>query len=214
MSKERTRDRLLYLLKTRGQQTTSTLARKLSLTPMAVRLHLQQLEDEGLLESSNEPQRIGRPRQAWSLTAAGHKRFPEGYGDLAVDLILEAKRQFGSTAVDSLLASRMKKQTATYRQHMPAADAPLVKRLRALAKLRSEDGYMVEITQHSDGSFSLIENHCPVCAAAMICIGLCSTELQMFEELLGRDVSIERLEHVLNDDRRCTYRISQHQPSA
>jgi predicted ArsR family transcriptional regulator len=203
----RTRDRLLYLLKTRGAQSTPNLARKLSLTPMAVRLHLQSLEEEGLLHSTNEPQKLGRPRKSWSLTRAGHKRFPESYGDLAVDLILETKRQFGGAAIDSLLEARLVKQTATYKASMPPSTAELGKRVQALARLRSEDGYMAETRKQADGCFLLIENHCPICAAATVCVGLCNTELRLFEAVLGRGVLVERQEHLLNDERRCTYRI-------
>jgi predicted ArsR family transcriptional regulator len=32
--------------------------------------------------------------------------------------------------------------------------------------LRTEEGYMAEFEAEPDGSFLLIENHCPICAAA------------------------------------------------
>jgi predicted ArsR family transcriptional regulator len=210
----RTRDRLLYLLKTRGPLSTPVLARKLELTPMAVRLHLQELETQGLLQSDTQAHGVGRPRKVWSLTATGHRLFPEGYGDLAVDLLQEAQRQFGTDGVETLLRARRDNLTRSYRRHMPPAPAPLSKRVRALARLRSDEGYMAEVVRHKDGSFSLIENHCPVCAAAMICVGLCNIEQQMFEELLGRDVSVERREHILQGARRCTYRIITRSASA
>ena len=209
----RTRDRLLYLLKTRGPQTAARLAERLDLTAMAVRLHLYQLHEGGLLTTSESAQRVGRPRKIWSLSAEGHQRFPESYSDLAIDLLREARQQFGSSGVDKLLDARIRGQTETYRQRMPTTEAPLPQRVRALARLRSVDGYMAETTRHADGSFSLIENHCPICSAATLCIGLCATELRMFEELLGGGVAIERTEHVLSDSRRCTYRITPRKPS-
>jgi len=204
---QKTRDRLLYLLKTRGPLATPVLARRLTLTGMAIRLHLQALQEEGLVTSTSEAHGVGRPRKVWSLTGAGHQRFPEGYGDLAVDLLQEAKRRFGAPGLEALLQARQKKQTAHYAQFMPAPQAPLEKRVRTLARLRSEDGYMAEVTRHRDGTYSLIENHCPICAAATLCVGLCDTEMQLFQELLGNQVTITRREHLLQGSRRCTYRI-------
>lgn len=53
----------------------------------------------------------------------------------------------------------------------------------------------------------LIENHCPICAAATLCQGLCTTELELFRDVLGPDVQVERTEYLLDGDRRCVYRI-------
>lgn len=116
---ERTRDRLLYLLKTRGPQSAAQLAKRLALTAMAVRLHLYALHEDGQLTTRSAPQRIGRPRKIWSLTRAGHQRFPESYGDLAIDLLREARQQFGSDGIEKLLEARMRTLTETYRQRMP-----------------------------------------------------------------------------------------------
>jgi predicted ArsR family transcriptional regulator len=57
------------------------------------------------------------------------------------------------------------------------------------------------------GGFSLVENHCPICAAARACVGLCDGELRLFQEVLGPRVRIAREEHILAGARRCRYRI-------
>jgi predicted ArsR family transcriptional regulator len=85
---------------------------------------------------------------------------------------------------------------------------PLERKLDALAKVRSEEGYMAEIRRETDGSFLLVENHCPICAAANACQGFCSTELDLFRSVLGPSVSVERAEHIIKGDNRCVYRIS------
>ena len=38
-------------------------------------------------------------------------------------------------------------------------------RVRTVARLRTEEGYMAEFEAEPDGSFLLLENHCPICAA-------------------------------------------------
>jgi predicted ArsR family transcriptional regulator len=60
----------------------------------------------------------------------------------------------------------------------------------------------------ADGGFLLIENHCPICAAAAVCQGLCREELSLFRRVLGSEVRVERTDHVLAGARRCAYRIT------
>jgi len=66
---------------------------------------------------------------------------------------------------------------------------------------------MAEVLRQPDDSFLLIENHCPICAAATACSKLCDAELQVFQAILGEGTVIEREEHMLAGDRRCVYRI-------
>ena len=66
---------------------------------------------------------------------------------------------------------------------------------------------MAEVLPQADGSMLLVENHCPICAAAEACTGLCAKELEIFQALLGEHVEIERTEHILKGSRRCAYRI-------
>ncbi|MBD2034478.1 hypothetical protein H6F76_05445 [Leptolyngbya sp. FACHB-321] len=67
---------------------------------------------------------------------------------------------------------------------------------------------MAEVMAQTDGTFFLAEKHCPICAVATACIGLCQMELEIFQAVLGEDVTIERIEHILMGDRRCVYRVN------
>ncbi len=66
---------------------------------------------------------------------------------------------------------------------------------------------------HSDSGserakvFEIIENHCPICAAAEACQGLCAGELKLFRAVLGPGVAVERTEHLLDGARRCVYLV-------
>ena len=64
-----------------------------------------------------------------------------------------------------------------------------------------------EAQRQRDGSFLLIENHCPISAAANVCPKLCEAEMEVFLAILGAGVIIERAEHILAGARRCVYRI-------
>ncbi|HEY0106612.1 MAG TPA: hypothetical protein VGB91_11055, partial [Rhizomicrobium sp.] len=81
--------------------------------------------------------------------------------------------------------------------------------LDALAKIRSAEGYMAQVRRDADGGdWLLVENHCPICAAARLCTGLCREELALFQRILGRDVRIERISHILAGAGRCAYRVT------
>ena len=105
------------------------------------------------------------------------------------------------------MEQRTLSQTRAYTDELEGAPT-LAKRVAALARLRTREGYMAEWKKHADGSFTLIENHCPICAAAEICQGLCAGELRLFADVLGSDVQVERTEHILAGARRCAYRIT------
>ena len=201
------RDRILFSIKTRGAQTAQDLADRLDLTAVAIRQHLELLLAEDLVEFTEQRQSVGRPSKVWELTEAGHARYPDGHAELTVDLLKSMQTAFGSDALDRLVEARTKDLVKRYRKQMSGL-TDLSKRIAALVKLRSEEGYMATWSRGSSGSFTLVENHCPICAAAEFCQGLCSGELQLFQSLLGPGIRIEREEHILEGARRCAYRIT------
>ncbi len=207
-SRSRARDRVLLQLKTKGAQTTAQLARRLDVTTMAIRQHLAVLDREGLVDHSPAPRSVGRPARLWNITPAAAKRFPDSHADLTVDLLESMQQAFGDKGLDRLLEVRAKRQLEQYRERMPGLDAPLDKRVAALSKLRREDGYMAQWTRAKgdSGALTLVENHCPICAAAQTCQGLCRDELELFQALLP-DAEVERSEHLLSGARRCAYRV-------
>jgi len=205
----RARDRVLLLLKTKGAQSTAQLARRLRVTPMAVRQHLAALADEGLVQHEEERRSVGRPAHIWSLAPDAGDRFPDSHAELTVELLEAMRSAFGEEGLDRLIAVRSRAVAKSYRARMPDRSAPIEERIAALAAIREGEGYMSEWSRERDGSWLLVENHCPICAAASVCQGLCRDELALFRSLLGRDVKVERTEHLLVGARRCAYRISE-----
>jgi len=200
-----TPDRLLFQLKSRGPQTAATLAAACAITPMGAHKQLQALATQGLVSFHDEAQGVGRPRRIWCLTDAGHGRFPDRHGDLAVQLLRHAAEHLGPQALDTLIAAREAESESVYQRRL-AGLARLDERVQALAQARSEEGYMA--TAQADGDdWLLVEDHCPICAAATQCQGFCRSELALFQRCLGPDVEVKRTEHVLAGGRRCAYRI-------
>ena len=81
-------------------------------------------------------------------------------------------------------------------------------KVAVLASLRSAEGYMADWREEDDGSLLLIENHCPICAAATACQGFCRAELDVFRAVLGPAVTVSRQEHIVSGGRRCSYRVA------
>ena len=121
-------------------------------------------------------------------------------------MIDSVRRLFGADGLDRLIADREARTLARYREAMEDAGT-LAEKLTALAQLRSEEGYMAESLRQDDGTWLLVENHCPICAAATACQGFCRSELATFRMLLGEEVRVERTEHIPEGARRCAYRI-------
>ena len=202
----KTRRAITKLLKTEGPIDSAQLAERLGLTAMAVRQHLYVLQREGLVAAETRPVPIGRPAKFWRLTREADHLFPEAYAELSVALIDSVKDAFGDEGLERVLTSRCARQRMDYSKRIPK-QASLERKLQELAKVRTEEGYMAEVRSEVDGSFLLVENHCPICAAANACQGFCSTELDLFRSVLGPGVSVERAEHIVKGDQRCVYKV-------
>jgi predicted ArsR family transcriptional regulator len=202
----RSQDRILFQLKTRGPQTAADVGARLDITAAGARQHLLKLEARDLVESEHRREGRGRPRQYWRLTQRGHDRFPDRHSDLTLDLLRSLRGVFGGQGLEALIEHREKASIADYRK-LVGPQRSLRQKLTALARIRSREGYMASVTAEPGGSFLLVENHCPICAAAAACQGLCRSELAVFRAVLGTEIAIERIDHILAGARRCAYRI-------
>ncbi|WP_269583101.1 helix-turn-helix transcriptional regulator [Roseibium sp. Sym1] len=202
---DRTRTRLLNALKSSGPQTAADLAAGLDVTTVAVRQHLDGLNRENLVDFEDLKGAVGRPKRVWALTAAGHQQFPDNHSNLILGLLNGMSEIFGDEGLDKLIAHREAQSRKSYQKALSAVQ-DLPGKLDVLADLRNQEGYMADVVDEGD-AYLLIENHCSICAAATACQGFCRSELNLFKEVLGPEVSVERTEHQLSGGRRCVYRI-------
>ncbi|ACE90209.1 transcriptional regulator protein [Rhizobium phaseoli] len=198
--------RILILIKTEGPQLAAAIGDALGISGEAARQQLAKMAEEGLVE----PVTVaaggrGRPRQLWHLTAAGNRRFPDGHAELTANLLATLTEQLGAAALDTVISARETETLKRYRRELETA-GDLAARVEGLAAIRTREGYMADSWREADGSFMLVENHCPICAAASACAGFCRSELETFRAVLGAEV--ERSEHILAGARRCAYRIT------
>ncbi len=201
-----TADQILFLLKTRGPMSAQQLAGLLDITSMGARRQLETALERGYVAFEDSADKVGRPTRRWMLTDAGHARFPDRHADATLQLIEQARAVFGEAGLERLISAREGAIEAHYQMQVDAADG-LPARVHALALARDAEGYMAEVEAQEDGSVLLIENHCPICAAARACQNFCRSELQIFQRVMGPGTEVERSEHLLAGARRCVYRI-------
>ena len=196
------------LLKRDGPISADSAAEKLGITAMAVRQHLYALAADGEASHVEEVRPRGRPVKLWRVTRAADSHFADSHSALAGDLVLQIKKAFGEEGLDRLLKLRNSDLEKSYRAKTDRARS-LKAKLDALAKIRTAEGYMAEVKRDAEtGQWLFVENHCPICAAARLCTGLCREELALFHRVLGKDIRVERLSHILAGAGRCAYRVT------
>ncbi|MBL1222513.1 transcriptional regulator [Chryseobacterium sp. L7] len=199
-------DRILMFLKMRGEATSLLISRELAITKEGARKHLLNLAEEGLIKSVAKSEGVGRPSTYYILTEKGLSQFPDSHADITVQILRSVKNLLGENALNLLINDREKNTYERYEKALAKAES-LEQRLDVLVKVRSEEGYMAEWTKEG-GDYFLIENHCPICAAATECQGFCRAELSNFQNLIGKNYQVERVNHILSGGQRCVYRIS------
>ncbi|MGI9282780.1 MAG: helix-turn-helix transcriptional regulator [Endozoicomonas sp.] len=206
MKSEKAQDRILQLLKTEGAKTAVELGKTLDITSMGARQHLERMEKEGLVSSEEVSKGVGRPKKLWLLTEKSQSHFPDRHDQLTVDMLISIKDVFGEQGLDQLIEHRSKETAQQYHEALsPQPD--LESKVRALVNVRSSEGYMADYEATENG-FIFFENHCPICSAASACQGFCRSELEVFEALFKGIAKVERLEHILQGARRCSYSIT------
>jgi predicted ArsR family transcriptional regulator len=89
-----------------------------------------------------------------------------------------------------------------------APEAPLLDRVRELAVIQGDQGYLADATLGPDGTIRLREHNCAIYHIAAGSPAACQAELELFSEILGADVVREQ--HIASGDRCCSYKIAEH----
>lgn len=199
-------NRILFHLKTHGPADTGAIAGAMVISRQGALQHLERLLAGGLVEFADERRGVGRPRRIWRLTEKAQARFPDTHSSLTLEILNAVASEFGNSGIDRMIARRERDTQANYQVALRDART-LEARLARLAEVRTAEGYMAEWRPTGDGAYLLVENHCPICAAARACQGFCRSELAVFAALLGPDVRVRRTEHVLAGGQRCAYLV-------
>jgi predicted ArsR family transcriptional regulator len=205
----KTVDKILHIIKCDGPVTAKQIADQFNITTMGARQHLQSLESDGLLTCFDVKVKVGRPARHWSLTDLGQEQFSDRHGELTIQVIEAVEHLFGQQGLNKVIQEREHHTLSNYQKALAGCHS-LDEKIHTLAKIREHEGYMVEV-ESTEFGYRLIENHCPICRAAIRCPTLCQSELHVFQILLAADAHIERQEHIVSGQRRCSYLITRHE---
>ena len=198
-----TKPEILRFLKTTGGSEAKAIAGACGLTTMAVRRHLLNLRAAGLIQLKTERRPKGRPTTVHSLTELGDAEFPRDYEGLACDVLSSLRALDGEAKIYQIFRHRRKGMTARYLSRMKGKN--LEQRVREMAAILTECGYMADVSPAGRGSFFVTEQNCALPRVAKCFPVTCEEELCLIRDLVG--ASVTRVSHVLAGDRHCSYLI-------
>lgn len=206
---ERTKTRVLDLVKRHGPLTAQDLAARLDVSIPAARRHVVDLLDQGLLEARVEkPGGRGRPQHVFALTERGEAAFPNTSSGLCVDVLRHLRELFGQGAVLQVLDARNQTLGKQLRSELAGA-ASLGERVGQLALHLSALGFEAAAhreAQDADGEvWYLTQAHCPHLPVARQYQELCTSELTLYRDLLG--AAVTRESRIACGQGCCRYRI-------
>ena len=131
---------------------------------------------------------VGRPRMMYQLTSQSKTIFPKSYSAIATHALDFIERNMGKAAVGKVLRERQSELFDQYYRRL--RNLEFDKKVKELANIRDEEGYMAESRREpkSYGNHVLLEYNCPILNIAEKHWEACSTEKELFENLLGADI--------------------------
>lgn len=199
---------LLVHLRQAGPTSPDGLAAALGASRTGVLQQLHALEEARLVSHAAEKHGVGRPRHLYDVTPDAQELFPADYGGFAGGLLAAIESIGGEDLVEQVFVARRRQIADRVRRRMAERlpeRAPLEARVRELAVIQDEGGYLAVAFVGADGDLRLREHNCAIYHVARGRSVACEAELDLFRELLGTDVSRET--HIASGDRCCTYRI-------
>jgi predicted ArsR family transcriptional regulator len=204
------RHEILIALRRNGATSPEQLANALGASRTGVLQQLRSLQAAGLVDRRTVRHGVGRPRHLYAVTPDAQVAFPSNYDGLAAGLLAAIGMIGGDALVAEvfdarrrLIAEQVKGRLA---ERLPA-DAPLEEKVRELAVIQDEQGYLSSAFISPDGKIRLRQCNCAIFGISALSSSPCEAELALFTEVLGAEVVRET--HIPSGDRSCTFVITQ-----
>jgi predicted ArsR family transcriptional regulator len=202
------RGEVLVHLREMGPLAPEQLAAHLGASRTGVLQVLRALESAGLVSRQTVRHGVGRPRHLYDVTPAAQPAFPSNYDALAAGLVAAIDAVGGPDLVASVFEARRRILADAVRERLDERVGPqasLFDRVRELAVMQDEQGYLAAAALDADGAVRLRECNCAIYGVAAGNTAACDAELALFRDVLGTEVVRET--HIACGDRACTYRI-------
>jgi predicted ArsR family transcriptional regulator len=197
-----TRQEILEILKEERQATVEDLARRLELTPMTIRHHLNVLQAQNLVVASkvHRSKKVGRPRLVYTLTEAADDLFPQSYGQLARHLVSEVKDSMGEDEAEAILR-RVAERVAS--EGPPRIEGQqFEERLNQVVDFMHGQGFISRWEKAEDG-YVITNVNCPYRHVSQEHNEVCIMDTEILTKLLG--VTPERLGSMRAGDAACSF---------
>jgi predicted ArsR family transcriptional regulator len=203
-----TREKIIMLLKKRGPMPIDDLSRELNITSMGIRQHLLSLERRGLIDYVTKKQGIGRPAFLYKLTERADDLFPKTYHKFIINMFKDIEKNESRDKIDEIFKwrkNRLLKDTKEALSDMKS----LQEKVYGLKDILESEGYLADLDE-TDNHYSLKQFNCPIYKVASEFKDACRYELQIYKELLGKDV--KRQQCMAEGNPSCTYSIPKNSP--
>src|SRR3954454_11132721 len=144
-----------------GPSSPDQLADRLGAWRTGVLQQLRALEAANLVSRQTVRHGVGRPRHLYDVTPDAQDLFPSNYDALASGLLAAIEAVGGDDLLDQVFAARRRQLGNRVRDHMAASlapDASLLDRVRELAVVQADQGYLAEAILEPDGTIRLQEH--------------------------------------------------------
>jgi predicted ArsR family transcriptional regulator len=122
------------------------------------------------------------------LDVPARRLFPEAYTEMSLAALGLVEERLGRENVVALFQRRARELHERHRDQFAGPELPA--RVRELARLREEGGYLAEVGRRRAGTTELLEHNCPILAIAGTYPEACEVERRMFEGLLRAEVDV------------------------
>jgi predicted ArsR family transcriptional regulator len=201
---------ILLALREGGASGPDALAVRVGMSRTSTLQRLRELEAAGFVARQAVRHGVGRPRHLYDITAAAQRSLPANYDGLATTLLESIVEVGGDALVEEVFQARrrlLRERILGRFAERLGPDATLAEKVRELAVVQDESGYVcrTEESPTGGGELELREHNCAILGAAAGHPAACRAELQLFEEVLG--ARVVRTSHIASGDRACAYRI-------
>src|SRR3954451_20094963 len=198
------RRELLLRLRMDGPSSPDQLADRLGASRTGGLQQLRALQGAKLVSRQTGRHGVGRPRHLYDVTPEAQDLFPSNYDALATGLLAAIEAVGGDDLIEQIFTARRRQNGERGRElraeRLPD-DAPLEDRVRELAVIQDEQGYLAAAELGPDGSLRLVEHNCAIYHVATGTAAACRAELELFRDVLGAPVVRES--HIATGDRCC-----------
>jgi predicted ArsR family transcriptional regulator len=200
-----TQSELLDRIKRRGEATVAELEGDTGLARETVRDHCKGLASQGLVERAGLRRHgPGRPQVVYRLAEDAELLFPRREGALLRELAEFLVEDGREDLLVRFFEGRTRARRASLEDRLSGLSGDA--RLREVARVLSEDGFVAEAEADAGGARRLRLCHCPLRDLVAVSHLPCRAEMDLVEDLVGEPLARESF--MPHGGSSCTYRLA------